>query len=324
MTSAIGLVVAAHGRHVVIQTAQGRLLAHPRGKRLEAVVGDHVHWQPAGDEAVIDSVAPRRNLLFRQDAWRTKSFAANLDAVLVLVAADPPFSEQMLARALIAAQAADLPAWVVLNKIDLPADAARARLAPLGAAGVEVVELSLKNVTLARTLLGPRLRGRTTLLLGPSGAGKSTLVNLLVPNAGAQVGEISQALRSGRHTTTATRWYALGDPRGQQGITGGDAGDDAATGAGAGERPDGAALIDSPGFQEFGLHHVQPEALAHHMPDLRAHLGHCRFANCTHRQEPGCGVRAAVEDGRLAASRWAMYVQLYDELVRARTTALHR
>lgn len=301
MTSATGLVVAAHGRHVVLLTAHGRLLAHPRGKRLEAVVGDRVQWQPAGDEAVIDAVVPRRNLLFRQDAWRTKSFAANLDAVLVLVAADPPFSEQMLARALIAAQAADVPAWVVLNKIDLPADAARARLAPLAAARVEVLELSLKQAEHARAVLGPRLRGRTTLLLGPSGAGKSTLVNLLVPDAGAQVGEISQALRSGRHTTTATRWYALGDELGES-----------------------AALIDSPGFQEFGLHHVQPEALAHHMPDLRAHLGHCRFANCTHRQEPGCGVRAAVEGGRLAPSRWAMYVLLYDELARARTAALHR
>lgn len=301
MTSATGLVVAAHGRHVVIQTTHGRLLAHPRGKRLEAVVGDHVRWQPAGDEAVIDAVVPRRNLLFRQDAWRTKSFAANLDAVLVLVAADPPFSEQMLARALIAAQAADVPAWVVLNKIDLPADAARARLAPLAAADVEVLELSLKHPEQALAVLGPRLRGRTTLLLGPSGAGKSTLVNLLVPDAGAQVGEISQALRSGRHTTTATRWYALGDAPGES-----------------------SALIDSPGFQEFGLHHVQPEALAHLMPDVRAHLGQCRFANCTHRQEPGCGVQLAVEGGQLAASRWTMYVQLYDELARARTAALHR
>lgn len=291
-----GLVVAAHGRHVLLQTDDGRrLIAHPRGKRGEAVVGDRVRWMASGDEAVVESVLPRRNLLFRQDAWRTKSFAANLDAVLVLVAADPPFSERMVARALIAAHSAGVPAWVALNKADLDAQPGRAKLAPLAAAGIEVVELTLHDADAAQARLVVRMKGRTTLVIGPSGAGKSTLVNLLCPQAHAEVGEISRALQSGRHTTTATRWYALG-------VTAAD-----------------GALIDSPGFQEFGLHHVEPDSLVNHMPDVQAQLGGCRFYNCSHRQEPGCSVRAAVDDGRLTATRWRQYVEIRDELEAARS-----
>ncbi len=114
-----------------------------------------------------------------------------------------------------------------------------------------------------------------------------------MPLADAQVGEISQALQSGRHTTTATRWYWLDETH-------------------------RAALIDSPGFQEFGLRQIEPAQLATLMPDLRAHLGGCRFYNCTHRQEPGCAVRAAVEGGEIAANRWRLYGEIHDELTRTR------
>ena len=118
----LGLVVAAHGRHVVVETPDGtRVLCHPRGKKSELVVGDRVRWLATGDEGVIEHLEPRRNLLFRQDEWRTKSFAANLDQILVLVAGEPMFSESQLARSLIAAGQADIPVVIGLNKIDLPA-----------------------------------------------------------------------------------------------------------------------------------------------------------------------------------------------------------
>jgi ribosome biogenesis GTPase len=292
----LGLVVAAHGRHAMVETPEGeRLRCHTRGKKSELVVGDRVRWLPSGDEGVIEHVEPRRNLLFRQDDWRTKSFAANLDQLLVLVAGEPMFGESQLARALVAAEAAGIPALIGLNKTDLPAAAvARERLAPYAAMGVTVIELALKtDPQTARARLATPLAGRTTLVLGPSGSGKSTLINLLVPLADAQVGEISQALQSGRHTTTATRWYWLDDAR-------------------------SAALIDSPGFQEFGLRQIEPAQLATLMPDLRAHLGGCRFYNCTHRQEPGCALRAAVERGEIAASRWRLYGEIHEELTRTR------
>src|SRR4051812_35541673 len=141
-----GLVVAGYGRHYVVETPEGRrIICHPRGKKSECVVGDRLRWQPAGDEGVIEHVEPRRNLLFRQDEWKTKAFAANLDQILVMVASQPVFSESQLARALIAAESAGIAAHVLLNKADLPQiDEARARLAPYSRMGYKVLEVALK------------------------------------------------------------------------------------------------------------------------------------------------------------------------------------
>ena len=289
-----GLVVAAHGRQVIVETPEGRrVLCQTRGKKSELVVGDRVSWMPTGDAGVVEQLEPRRNLMFRQDEWRTKSFAANLDLLLVLVAGEPVFSESQLTRALIAAQAAGITACIGLNKVDLPAtSAARARLAPYVAMGVQVIELALKHdIEVARATLAPLLAGRTTLVLGASGMGKSTLINLLVPAAAVRVGEISQALQSGRHTTTTTTLYWLDEAR-------------------------STALIDSPGFQEFGLRQVSAEQLAGLMPDYAAALGHCRFYNCTHRHEPGCGVHEAAARGEISATRQRLYGELFEELSR--------
>ena len=136
------------------------------------------------------------------------------------------------------------------------------------------------------------------MILGPSGAGKSSLINAMVPGAAAQTGEISRALNSGKHTTTSTTWYWLdhATPR--------------------------TALIDSPGFQEFGLHHIEPMQLATCMPDFKAHVPACRFYNCTHRKEPGCGVMAQVKTassaGSISEARYKIYSELFEELSQPR------
>lgn len=295
-------MVAGHGRHVLVETPDGeRLICHPRGKKNSCVVGDRVRWAPTGagsGEGVIEGIDDRRSLLYREDEWRTKAFAANVDQVLIIVAVEPPFSEMQLGRALIAAAAAGVPATVVLNKIDLEGvDAVRPRLAPLAPLGVPVIEVALRHDPVAsRAALAQRIAGRTTLAIGPSGAGKSSLVNLLVPDAGAQVGEISRALNAGRHTTTTTQWYWI-DPAGQE---------------------PRAALVDTPGFQSFGLHHLAVQDLPHWMPDIGSRAAGCRFADCSHDREPGCAVRLAVEAGDLAPSRLRLYHELREELGRAR------
>jgi ribosome biogenesis GTPase / thiamine phosphate phosphatase len=291
-----GLVIGSHGRHCLVETDTGeRLICHPRGKKSQAVVGDRVLWQGSHDEGTVERVQDRRNLFYRQDEIRTKSFAANLDQILILLGAEPEFSEHQLARALIAAEAERIAPLIALNKSDLvePFEHAWRRLLPYQHMGYGVLPLSLRlSGDVDRAKLLEHLHGKSTLVLGPSGAGKSTLINLLVPGAAAQTGEISKALQSGKHTTTTTTWYWV-------------------------DRERGTALIDSPGFQEFGLHHIEPTRLATLMPDLKAHLGDCRFYNCTHLHEPGCGVMPAVgaagEQG-IAPTRYRIYQDLFAEL----------
>lgn len=287
-----GIITSSFGRHYQLETNGGeRLLAHPRGKKSDAVVGDRVLWKSSQDEAVIESILERRNLLYRQDDMRTKAFAANLDQVLIMIAAEPEFSDSQLSRALIACEAEGIEALIALNKADLqmPFQEARKRLEPYVSMGYQIVQCSLQKGSPEELLAA--LHGKTTLVLGPSGAGKSTLINTLIPDAQAQTGELSQALKSGKHTTTTSQWYWLAQHQG--------------------------AIIDSPGFQSFGLNHVVLGQLATLMPDLREYATHCRFYNCTHLHEPGCAVIAAVQSGDITPVRYRIYQEIADDLLQA-------
>ena len=304
-----GLVVAGFGRHVLVETPEGqRIICHPRGKKGQALVGDRVRWLPSEDEGTIEKIDERSNVFYRQDELRTKSFAANLDQILILIAAEPEFSESQLTRALIAAEAARITPVIALNKSDLTEPFGRAwdKLAPYRAMGYRMLPLAIKPKTTADDSPGDAaqtselmalLQGKKTLVLGPSGSGKSSLTNLLVPSAKVLTAEISQALNSGKHTTTSTTLYWI------------DAARD-------------TALIDSPGFQEFGLHHIEPMQLAQLMPDFKAHAQSCKFYNCTHLHEPGCGVISAIKSAsspiKISANRYRLYSELFAELSQTR------
>lgn len=297
----LGIIVANYGRHFLVEAEDGRrLICHSRGKKSLGVVGDRVQWQASADEGVIEKIEIRQNLFYRQDEVRTKSFAANLDQIIILIAAQPEFSASQLARALIAAEAAHIKPIIVLNKSDLlePFNLAWSRLEDYRAMGYEILPLSLlhhvpTNKTQQLATLLAHLKGKKTLVLGPSGSGKSTLINALIPSATAQTGEISRALNSGKHTTTSTTLYWL-------------------------DAEKEATLIDSPGFQEFGLNHIEAVNLASYMPDIRAHTAHCKFYNCSHLHEPGCGVIAALKSddvgSGLSARRYKIYADLWAEL----------
>ncbi len=285
-----GLVVAAHGKHFITELAdQRRITCVTRGKKTGVACGDHVEIAlTSSDQGVIERTAPRTSLLYRSDLYREKIFAANVDQIVIVVAAVPSFYEELINRCLVAAESVGIRALIVLNKTDLPETAAaRDTLALYETLGYPLLTLCARQDV---TPLKAHLHGQTSVLVGQSGMGKSTLINALLPEARAREGEISSALDSGKHTTTHAMLYHL------------DA---------------DSHIIDSPGVQEFGLHHLKAEDLAHTFIEFRPYLGQCRFHNCLHLVEPGCAVAAAEQTGAISARRIAVYRALANEKLRA-------
>lgn len=287
-------IIAAHGRHYVAQSATGVLQVFPRGKRSAIAVGDQVLLSLEADgQASINSVLQRRNLLYRSDPFKEKILASNLDQVIIVLATEPSFSEDFLGRALVAAAAAELDVVILLNKVDMPErlEPARRCLAPYRDLGYTVLEISVTAQALTtESLLQPYLVAKSSILIGQSGMGKSSLLNLLVPDAAAHTREISAKLDSGKHATTFTRSYPLPVTWGKCGV-----------------------LIDAPGFQEFGLHHLSEGFLERSFPEFRPCLSGCKFYNCHHLKEPGCAVLAAVARGEISSKRQQLYAQLLHE-----------
>jgi ribosome biogenesis GTPase len=285
-------VVASFGRHYWVRAASGgERVAVTRGKRTDLCVGDEVEIRALGaGQAVIESLHARTTLLQRSDAWRTRLIAANVERAAVVVAGEPPFSEELLLRMLMAIETAGIEPAIVANKADRASarEAIAARMAVYRELGYPVFELSaLVDPHAARASLGPWLAGRDTLLLGQSGMGKSTLVNALVPDAQARTNAISLALGTGRHTTTFSRLFDV-----------------------PGDTAENARIVDTPGFQNYGLSHLSSSQRMHAMREFVGLLGRCRFNNCTHRDEPDCAIRAAAQRGAVDALRYRLYVQI--------------
>ena len=278
--------MASFGRRYLVELADASTLdCVTRGRRGALACGDRVTvLRTAAGKGVIETVGARRTLLYRSDPTRQKLVAANVTQIAIVVAPLPAFSTDLVNRCLAAAEHGGMAALIVLNKVDLPQAAqARDALELYRGLGYRVVALSAK-----RDLgpLVPCLKGETSVLVGQSGMGKSTIINTLLPAAAVRVAEISAALDSGRHTTTHTRLYHL----------------DAAS-----------HVIDSPGMQLFGLHHVEEDVLADTFTEFRPWLGHCRFRDCRHVSEPDCAVAAACRQGKIGEQRLASYRALIRE-----------
>ncbi len=276
-----GRVVAAFSRQHLVELPGGELLpCLTRGKKSEVACGDIVEIQRTGDaQGVIEKISPRRTLLHRSDAFRQKLIAANVTQIIVVVATEPSLDDELLARCLVAAHDQQLEALIVLNKCDLTAlaETSRAQLLPYRSIGYRVLELSAKE-SVAPLL--PCLQGHNSVLVGQSGMGKSTLINALLPDARAATREISTALDSGKHTTTHARLYHLNAD---------------------------SHLIDCPGVQAFGLHHLTFGDIEEGFVEFAAYRGQCRFNNCHHTHEPGCALRKAAEEGKINARRLRLF-----------------
>jgi ribosome biogenesis GTPase len=296
VTALHGTVLGREGSRYRVATDRGTVTAVLRGKAKQggprAVVGDRVVLDQdagAGETFGIVQVEPRHSLLARRltsgRGRGSRPVAANIDQVLVVAATtDPAPVPQLIDRLLVVAEANHLPASVVLNKIDLDRGGALAER--FRSAGYPVILTSARTGEGVDTLRS-LLRGKVVVLTGPSGAGKSSLLNAVQPGLRLRVGDISAKLRRGTGTTVAAVMIPL---------------------------EGGGYLVDTPGFSDVGVWGVESRHLAACFPDFGPYLGHCRFADCRHLEEPDCTVREALAQGRIQAGRMESYRVLLREL----------
>ena len=260
---------------------------------LKLTVGDAVTLEPGshGETWAIGTIHPRRSQLARRmpgGGHGERIVAANVDQVIIVFAAAKPEPHvRMLDRFLVIAEGNALDARIVINKIDLVDETAtRERFADYLKAGYPMHFTSMKK-GIGLEELHDALAGRTSVLSGPSGVGKSSLLNGMYPGLNLRVGEISESVNKGRHTTVGGLMHPL---------------------------PDAGYVVDTPGLREVGMWGMPSEDLDSCFPELRPYLELCRFGDCTHLAEPDCGVRAAVEAGEVSAERYDSYAKLRGEL----------
>ena len=290
MSALTGTIIAAHGRHYLADIDGRKLQCVTRGKKTNLAVGDVVNLtMTSEDQAVIGSIVERNTLLYRSDQYKSKLLAANLTRLFIVVATEPGFADDLISRSLVAAEAAGIEAHLILNKTDVSEllPKARERLLTYTSLGYPLHEVSARaDPEHAVATLLPLLAGQSSIFIGQSGMGKSSLINLLVPDADIAVREISAALDTGKHTTTFTRLYDVAG---------------------------GGSIIDSPGFQEFGLYHLSEGMLERAFVEFKPYLGGCKFYNCRHLIEPQCAILTAVAEAKIARFRHTLYGQLLHE-----------
>lgn len=278
-----GLVTARYSRHVDIRPLSNGILGdtlrcHVRANVTSITVGDHIIWReaPTGD-AVVVAVEPRSSLIERPDAYgKMKPVAANIDQVFIVFAVEPEAHPNLIDRYLIAAENANIAATLVLNKIELGvSDAMHEFLDVYRQLDYPVFEVSCHEAKGLDTLR-EALIDQTSVFVGQSGVGKSSIINALMPELALRTGTLSEHVTKGRHTTTTSGLFEL---------------------------PQGGYLIDSPGIREFHLSHFEPAQIYAGYREFQDIIGECQFRDCQHEQEPGCVIKALIDNGEMAESR---------------------
>ncbi len=284
-----GLVIAHYGTLVTVEATAGEnqgktTRCHLRANLGSLVTGDRVIWRDGEPNGVIVAVLERDSELSRPDPYGDmKTIAANIDRIIIVIAAYPEPHANLIDRYLVAAENLGIQPIILLNKIDRIDDNIKPKLDDLKACYTQLnydwLDVSSTTET-GIDQLTTYLANYTSIFVGQSGVGKSSLINVLLPGLDLKVGGLTEATQQGTHTTTTAQLFHL---------------------------PQGGHLIDSPGIREFGLWHMEPEDLLYGFREFQPFLGHCKFRNCAHETEPGCAIQAALENGDISEKRMASY-----------------
>ena len=283
-----GLIIQSHGRHFNVEIDGHIYHATSKGKKTEFVVGDQVLVQILdSQQAHIEQLIPRQNLVYRSDQNRSKIIASNLDQILIVIAVKPNFNIHFLNSCLLCAESSQIKPVIIINKMDLPESEEFAKdIIKLYQDKLNYQLIQLTALDDCGELMN-QLQNKRSLLIGQSGVGKSTITNQIYPQAQAKTAAIAKHENSGTHTTTHATLYHINQD---------------------------SELIDCPGLQEFGLYHLESSQLAEYFPEMREHLGMCKFSNCLHLAEPSCIIQGKVTSGEINPLRYAFYQRLVNNL----------
>lgn len=289
-TSHSGVIVSHYGQSLDVEDSSGNIIQCKARKNLQQVVcGDRVYWNLNTDgSGVITALRDRDSFLTRSDFHgNIKAVAANVDQVVIICANEPEFRETLIDQYIIATELLGITPIIVLNKIDLLSETQITELTSRLSVYVDIgYTLSSISATQHHQLdeFTSLLKDKTSILVGQSGVGKSTIIKNLLPDETIEIGELSETSGKGKHTTTVSRLYHLSNS---------------------------GNLIDSPGVRDFGLGEITQNDLFHGFIEFRPYLGTCKYKNCTHINEPHCGILNALAEHKIHQGRYDNFKQIF-------------